>query len=458
MSKKWPGGIITPTPATPKGPYQTGAAPGIWTIQQADYWIKQGLWPVAGNSATWFSASNTGDLGISLATSPTGNVSFSYRTTGDAFALLSSGGASATAGAYLAYAQGEGDITYDSSGNIYNCTYNNSSQTQLYVAKYTSAGVNTWVKTLTMSGVGYYTQPKIAVDSSGNVFLCGTQTNTAQTIYSVFVIKLDSTGALVWSYYYTPSPTSNLVYQVGKPAFDASGNLYIGGGASGGILVLFRVTTGGTMNVNYSYSGIDGGSLGSVVIDSAGYIYVSGSRPSPNQPALIKFDPAALTTPLWAYYINDPSGDFVRTSGNGLAVDTTDNSVYLGNFYTYNAPSRAAVAKFTSSGTLSWVRSLGIGTSTTRPAATNSVAAYGGLWYYNLWPTTYAGPVTIFQSLSTGAGTGTAGTYSYNSVTTSLTAITVTPSVYSMSRTSFTPTIANSTSTSLVPTMTKTSL
>lgn len=50
MSKKWPGGIITPTPATPSGPYQDGAAPGIWTLSQQSYWQKQGLWPIAGNS------------------------------------------------------------------------------------------------------------------------------------------------------------------------------------------------------------------------------------------------------------------------------------------------------------------------------------------------------------------------------------------------------------------------
>lgn len=50
MSKKWPGGIITPTPATPTGPYQDGAAPGIWTLSQQSYWQKQGLWPIAGNS------------------------------------------------------------------------------------------------------------------------------------------------------------------------------------------------------------------------------------------------------------------------------------------------------------------------------------------------------------------------------------------------------------------------
>lgn len=48
MSKKWPGGIITPTPATPTGPYQDGTAKGIWTISQMAYWAKQGLWPTAG--------------------------------------------------------------------------------------------------------------------------------------------------------------------------------------------------------------------------------------------------------------------------------------------------------------------------------------------------------------------------------------------------------------------------
>lgn len=50
MSKKWPGGIITPTPATPAGPYQNGAAPGIWTLSQQAFWQKQGLWPIAGNA------------------------------------------------------------------------------------------------------------------------------------------------------------------------------------------------------------------------------------------------------------------------------------------------------------------------------------------------------------------------------------------------------------------------
>jgi hypothetical protein len=46
---KWPGGLIRKTPVTPAGPLQNGAAPGMWTLADAAYWTKQGLWPIAGN-------------------------------------------------------------------------------------------------------------------------------------------------------------------------------------------------------------------------------------------------------------------------------------------------------------------------------------------------------------------------------------------------------------------------
>ena len=48
MSTKYPGGLITKTPVTPAGPYQTGAAPGVWTVEQALQYTKQGIWPTAG--------------------------------------------------------------------------------------------------------------------------------------------------------------------------------------------------------------------------------------------------------------------------------------------------------------------------------------------------------------------------------------------------------------------------
>ena len=57
--KDWNAGIIRPIPVAPDGPYQDGAAPGVWTLEQQAYWQKQGLWPTAGNIDT----SNRGVFG-----------------------------------------------------------------------------------------------------------------------------------------------------------------------------------------------------------------------------------------------------------------------------------------------------------------------------------------------------------------------------------------------------------
>ena len=50
MSTKYPGGLITKTPVTPAGPYQSGAASGVWTLDQQLQYTKQGIWPIAGNT------------------------------------------------------------------------------------------------------------------------------------------------------------------------------------------------------------------------------------------------------------------------------------------------------------------------------------------------------------------------------------------------------------------------
>ena len=47
--RTYQGSIITKTPITPSGPYQCGAASGVWTIDQMVGWQKAGLWPTAGN-------------------------------------------------------------------------------------------------------------------------------------------------------------------------------------------------------------------------------------------------------------------------------------------------------------------------------------------------------------------------------------------------------------------------
>lgn len=50
---RWPGRLISKTPVTPGGPAPYAAAPGVWTLPEAAYWQKQGLWPDASADAYW---------------------------------------------------------------------------------------------------------------------------------------------------------------------------------------------------------------------------------------------------------------------------------------------------------------------------------------------------------------------------------------------------------------------
>ena len=47
--RNWNAGIIRPVAVAPTGPFQDGAAKGVWTLDQQAFWQKQGLWPIAGN-------------------------------------------------------------------------------------------------------------------------------------------------------------------------------------------------------------------------------------------------------------------------------------------------------------------------------------------------------------------------------------------------------------------------
>lgn len=49
MSEQYQGGWLTKSPPIPANNYQTTAAPGVWTLDQAAALNKQGLWPTAGD-------------------------------------------------------------------------------------------------------------------------------------------------------------------------------------------------------------------------------------------------------------------------------------------------------------------------------------------------------------------------------------------------------------------------
>ena len=77
MSEQFPGGLISKTPVTPAGPFENGAASGIWTLEEAYQWAGDGLWPTAGNVASYYTLfgimSDQGFIGGSLITDSSSN-------------------------------------------------------------------------------------------------------------------------------------------------------------------------------------------------------------------------------------------------------------------------------------------------------------------------------------------------------------------------------------------------
>ena len=53
MSKKYPGGILSKTVTVPTGPYQDGAASGMWSMEDVVRFKQQGVWPIAGNAVPY---------------------------------------------------------------------------------------------------------------------------------------------------------------------------------------------------------------------------------------------------------------------------------------------------------------------------------------------------------------------------------------------------------------------
>ena len=101
MPRAYQGSFITKTPITPSGPYQCGAASGVWTIDQMVGWQKAGLWPTAGNS--FVGAIAIFALGYTTAASTTRD---KYTFSG---CVVSSGAAASTA-SYLGSAAGNATV------------------------------------------------------------------------------------------------------------------------------------------------------------------------------------------------------------------------------------------------------------------------------------------------------------------------------------------------------------
>ncbi len=237
-------------------------------------------------------------------------------------------------------------IALDSSGNIYvtGYSFNNSGNTDMVIWKYTSAGVldtsfgsgGIVVDDNAAGGSGLDYGSSIALDSSGNIYVVGYSTNSSGN-RDMVIWKYKSSGVLdtsfdsdgIITYNGSGSDDGNSI------VLDSNGSIYVTGYSDNSNMTIWKYTSSGILDTSFDSDGMvkyDSGTyynseysyIGkSMVIDSNGDIYVSGTL----------FSPFFSTMYIWKYS-NSSLSDYKDSSGsNGesIALDSSGN-IYVSGY------------------------------------------------------------------------------------------------------------------------------
>jgi hypothetical protein len=276
-------------------------------------------------------------------------------------------------------------VVIDFSGNVYVGGFSNTSGTSIqfgnnstypkpatvgdagFIAKLDSSGMPQWLQWIDGPTSGNDRIWSSAIDSSGNVYVCGysdttgtsilfsgtSYTKPSTTSQAVFIGKLNSSGILQWLQWIDGAGTTEQAWSV---TTDFSGNVYVSGYSNTtGTSILF-----GSSGSTFTKPGTTG---------NAGFIGKLNSSGVPQWLQWIDGGGAEETRSV----TTDFSGN-VYVCGNS---NTTGTSIRFGTSGTYAKPATTAiavfVAKLDSSGVPQWLHWIdGTGSEETYSVATDS--------------------------------------------------------------------------------------
>jgi uncharacterized delta-60 repeat protein len=246
---------------------------------------------------------------------------------------------------------GKGSLTLDSSGNSYIAGNDASGAERVpALAKYNSSGVIQWQRKLT--GGGSAGSGGSAIDSSGDIYLSSRVYVSA--IYKASLAKYNSSGTLQWQRGTNGTDQSSF----DSVAVDSSDNVYGFGrttdaGAGSDDFLIIKYNSSGTVQWQRVLGGASSEFAGGIVIDSSDNLYVTGytssQGPGSSSGFIAKYNSSG--TVQWQRTLGNSSSNYLY----GVALDS-ENNVYVSGYASISSKNDMVFAKYNSSGTIQWQR------------------------------------------------------------------------------------------------------
>ena len=335
-------------------------------------------------------------------------------------------------------------LSIDASGNVYNVgtTNNGSSGDYMQVIKYDSSG-NTSYQRFVGSTTGTYPGNLLGViydAGTSSIFLVGKGIyNTGTSATANFLFKMSAAGSLSSQVALTAT-TGGVTRSEGYAdvVLDSSGNLYACGTVAS-TTAFFTYAALTKYNSSFAVQWqrgwyTTGGGLsaraGTVGIDSSNNLYVAAlaATGSSNSVGIIKYDSSG--TYQWSRYLQGPSSGPGPGQTNAIAVDSSGNVFVCSEQYD-STGEYCQIARYDNTGAIQWQRSLR-GSSATHGSGIKIDGSN------NLYVTAYLtnGTGSFLCKLPTdGSGTGT---YTVGAQTVTYAASSATDGAWTV--TSYTPT------------------
>lgn len=268
---------------------------------------------------------------------------------------------------------------------------NSGTNYALNLSKYDLTGTLLWNRRINLNTLGIESQIRLAVDSSGNSWICSGNGTSA-----IYIFKHDTNGTLLFQ-----TQISN-VFNCNAITCGGDGSVYIASNVTASNLFLIvKLTSTGTLQFRFTFAAtsVTVPVISSICVTSANTIGLSGYYTSGSTQTGLMMVLSSTGAISWQRATTSVNNMY------GVVADSSNNFYFTG---TTSTGTQSALIKYNSAGTLQWQRTLG-GTGTlTRDVSINSSSTY---IYVTMFPST--SNVGLVSLPVDGTKTGSYATLSY---------------------------------------------